>query len=255
MIEGEKQTVQGNEYVVQFLERWLEEAKKGEIAYVAALACRSPTHVETGMAGIGGLQFAVNYGLDLLKRSVMTEIDIRKPPLADPNATADRVMYNVSKMPCSFDFAPWLLCAEQQRIREGAPAPLKLAWFWGRDNNVEGCLNTEQRKQNFYGIMKPLVDLIGAVEDPSAVTGRQYGQISLAPIVQAQKDGLELPTFKIPEEVKSTIRAKFLADYGRMPVTITLREAAHTPHRNSNLAEWIKLAQWLKDRGERVLFV
>jgi len=207
------------------------------------------------MAGIGGLHVAVNYGLDLLKRSVMTEIDIRNPPLADPNATADRVLYNVSKMPCSFDFAPWLLSAEQQRIREGAPAPLKVAWFFGRDDNIDNSLGTEQRRQNFHGIMRPILDLIGAVEDPSALNGRQPAEISLAPIVRAHRDGLELPTFKIPEHAKIGARGQFLANLGRMPVTITLREAEHTPHRNSNLPEWLKLAKWLEDRGEKVIFV
>ena len=255
MIDGEKQTVEGNEYVVQFLEEWLKTAKEGAVNHVSLVATYSPTAVATGQAGIGGMEFAVYYGLDLLKRSTMQGVDSRMPPGADPNATADRVMFNVAKMPCSFDFVPWLLCAEQQRIREGAPAPLKVGWFWGRDNDVEACLNTEQRRQNFHGIMRPMLELIGAVEDQSAVTGRQPSLISLEPLIQAHKEGLELPSFKIPEEVKTKAQSEFLKSLGRMPVTITLREAEHTPHRNSNLPEWLKLADWLEARGEKVIFI
>ena len=255
MIEGEKQTVEGNDHVVWFLEEWLATAKRGKLAYVALIACTSPTEVATGSAGLGGLQFAVNYGCDLLKRGIMKELDNKMPEAYDPNATADRVMYNVSKMPCSFDFVPWLLCAEQERIRENAPAPLKVAWFWGRDGNIDACLNTDQRRQNFFGIMRPVLDLIGAIEDPASVTGRSPSLISMAPVVQAHKDGLELPKFFIPEEPKTKLRAEFLGSLGRMPVTITLREAEHTPHRNSNLDEWLKLAKWLEERGEKVIFV
>ena len=38
-------------------------------------------------------------------------------------------------------------------------------------------------------------------------------------------------------------------------VTITLREASHWPHRNSNRIAWLKFALLLRDRGERVIFV
>ena len=39
------------------------------------------------------------------------------------------------------------------------------------------------------------------------------------------------------------------------PVTITLREAAYSSHRNSNIDEWLKFAEYLIAQGERVLFV
>jgi ADP-heptose:LPS heptosyltransferase len=46
-----------------------------------------------------------------------------------------------------------------------------------------------------------------------------------------------------------------LSTFIRLPITITLRESLHWPHRNSNLPEWLKFADYLQKQGEQVLFV
>ena len=43
--------------------------------------------------------------------------------------------------------------------------------------------------------------------------------------------------------------------YELAPVVITLREAGYWPHRNSNLPEWLRFAEHLKEEGEKVIFV
>ncbi len=253
MLDDAPKAAEGNDAVKQLLRYWLGEAEKGEIVYAIVIASWSPTKVATGKAGVIGMEFATYYGLDLAKDDIKSQAQNRMPPPPQEQATADHVLYNISKMPCSFDFLSWLIGAEMQRRREGAPAPLKLSWYFGRDGNKEAALSTEQRKQNFVNIMKPALQLIGAVEE-EFVGGREHETVSFAPMIKAYKDGEMLPTF-FPNGPGEDFIKKAMDQWGKPPVTITLREADHAPYRNSNVQEWIKFARWLESQGEVVVVI
>lgn len=140
-------------------------------------------------------------------------------------------------------------------MREGAPAPLKVGFFGGHETTIDDAIGGEQRRNNFENIMKPLMAMFGAVEDPDAIKGRALDTLSLGPVVEAYNAGEKLPQFDIPEDAKQEIRRSVTEACGQLPVTITLREADHFSHRNSNVTEWLKFAEWLEKRGEKVLFI
>ena len=74
-------------------------------------------------------------------------------------------------------------------------------------------------------------------------------------IVQWCKEGQAVPKLKAPSGAKMEA-AFWLHKRGIVnPVTITLREAQHWDHRNSNIEAWLHLAADLKRQGEQVVFV
>ncbi len=135
--------------------------------------------------------------------------------------------------------------AEMARVREGAPAPLKVGFLDGREED-DTPENFSKRRAMFKNVLLPLVGMFGAVHEDSAIYGRRYNTYSLRPIVESYLKGEKVP------KLKSKLEAQF---HGNPPVTITLREADRWPHRNSNLEAWMKFARYLEGKGERVIFV
>jgi len=159
-----------------------------------------------------------------------------------PPAPADQVCYNVPQSPLSYDFIHWLVDAEMTRIAEGAPAPLKVCFWFGRDGKTG--LDDPWRRGMLENVMRPALALIGAVEDPTAVNGRNKMEFGFKGVVDGAKRGLTVPRF----------RAMTIAGFAGC-VTITLREAKQWPHRNSNIDAWVEFAWYLRERGERVVVV
>jgi hypothetical protein len=127
------------------------------------------------------------------------------------------------------------------RLREGAPGPLHVGWY----PNPEEGLWTPAQAQCFNNLLRPMLQLIGAVENQVALeTGRNMGEgenvCSYDAIVQAYHRGEPIPKLSAPDELRQSVREE-IAAFGQKPVTITLREAAYHPFRNSNLPEWIKV--------------
>lgn len=248
--------VDGNNTVIDMLEGCLAKAKEGQINHCCVIMTKGPNDVFVQFTGVGGMEIAANYGADLLKRALMDVTQKRQLEETRIKGPANRVIYNIAKMPVSFDFLGSLLDAEMTRVREGAPAPLQVAWYWGKDNDVAVCLNSEQREQNFRGILQPLLRLIGAVENEAVLEdGRLVDHCTCKPVVDAVRRGEQRPTLTAPPKYHEAIKEFFEEEFKQLPVTITLREAKHTPHRNSNVPEWIKLAEWLESQGEKVVFI
>jgi len=200
-------------------------------------------------AGAIEMDFAVEYALDTLKKKMAQARANRSSPEPDPGMTADHVCYNLAAYPISFDFLPWLVDAEMTRRREKAPSPLKVAFSYGRD--LDTGFNTEYRKNMMAGVIWPLLGLIGAVEDPKAIKGRSKQMYVYKDVTKASRNGEEVPRFK-----PSDLAVKTIQNYAEDEVvTITLREAEHWPHRNSNIEEWVKFALYLEEQGETVVFV
>lgn len=190
---------------------------------------------------------------DALERAI-GEVDKdtlnRTLPMRDPNLSADYVCYNVANGYLSYDFLNWMIDAEMTRIREGAPWPLKVAFWYGRDGKTG--ISTLYQVTMLQEVIRPALALIGAVEDNAAMLGRSKELYLFRDIAQAARAGEQVPKFKAPEWAVEAI-AGIIGD--QPPVTITLREAEHTPQRNSNIDEWLKFARWLAKCGENIIFI
>ena len=239
----------GNEEVIFHLETLLTEARRGKAAYfVGLLLSDSGEQLSGGWSGLNYLEQHALDSLDRLSAGLNTAIYNKKLPDRTGKEPADRVCYNVTQAPTSFDFINWLADAEATRLREGAPAPLKVAFWFGRDHKTG--LESELRSRMFHHVVKPALALFGAVEDPAAVDGRIKNFYSTRDIVANYAIGIPMPELRAPADMAEAMRAQFGG-----AVTITLREAAYFPERNSNIDDWIRFAYYLRDQGERVVFV
>lgn len=190
----------------------------------------------------------VVYGCELMKHMLVTSTSMNVRPLT-PTITADFVKYDLTSDPICFDFVPWMVTAEMRRRQEGAPGPLKVAFV-----RHPGSLApvTDQKWQFFLNVIRPSMELFGAVEDAAAANGRHEEYCGLREIALMHKGGIEVPKIKVPEPAMQAIRNRL---GNRNPVTLTLREGPSYQHRNSDVEEWDKLAQWFSREGEDVIVV
>lgn len=249
MRPGVKAPVFGNPQAIKLLERWLDEARKGNIGYAAVVTAEWPSTTGFDAAGVAELEPLALEGIDLLLEKIATWRALRTLPPRDPALGADFHCYGGGTAPYAWDFLVWLIDAEMQRRREGAPAPLKVA-FWFPQGRTEPI----GREQMFRNVVRPLLALIGAVEDQRAMLGRHkpvYVARDICAAVNAARE--DVPVLRATDMARATAASWFHG--GPRPVVITLREAEHWPHRNSNLEAWLAFAHDLKRRGERVVFV
>lgn len=240
----------GNEEVVKLFELWLERAREGQICHATITVCQLPNLMASDFAGVADMDFAVPYALDTLKLKLGERARIASGP-PPKGLTADYACYNLGSSPKSFDFLVWLMDAEMTRIREGAPAPLKVAFTKGQDG--KSGIGNAAEQQMFVNVMRPLVKLIGGIEDQAAVGGRSSPWYVLRNVTEASRKGERVPVLKASKDASATV-ASFL-EGGPPPITITLRELDSWKHRNSNLDAWLKFATSWEMRGERFIFV
>jgi hypothetical protein len=246
----------GNAEVVALLKRWLERAEQGRIAFVGLVACEHTIHSMTDHGGHYQLAFAANWGFDLLKLQLQEKMASRHlvPEPAD-RANTDRVCYDVSKGPACYDFTSWLIMAEMNRRRAKAPFPLKVA-FRMLDAPEEREKHARLRQQFYDGVIMPSLALVGAVEDDNSADAPTLERYTLGPIVEFAKAGEEVPFFTpTPDAVEAVGKYLEHTTGGQPPVTITLREAPFWEYRNSNLTEWLKVAAYLEEHGEKVIII
>lgn len=250
MRKGEQAPVPGNEAVVALLERWLAVAKEGQVCYAALAMIQMPNKMVADFVGSIEVEMAIEHALDQVKAKIAQVRENRQLPPRDPNLTADYVTYNLSLYPVSYDFLPWMIESEMIRRREGAPAPLKVALrFHERETK---WANDVYRSAMYNSVMLPLIDIMGAelIDD---VGGRTRDHFTYLETTQAARQGEEVPKIKASESASLVVSGWL--EGGPSPVTITLREAEHFPHRNSNIAAWLQFAADLEKRGERVIFL
>jgi hypothetical protein len=217
--------------------------------YIAMVGAEGPFEINYGLAGALGMEFGINWGLDSLKKQLYDERASRTRP-SDPSAPADMVCFNLLQMAPSYDFMNWLAIAKMRMLKAGLPGPLKVGFFYGRIKDT--WKDDDRRPGMLENVCKPALKFVGAVEDERAVTGKSYDQFLLRSVTEAAKEGLEIPEFRASAEARAAVEA---AHHGVPPVVITLREATHWPHRNSNIVEWLKFARYLQGKGERIIFV
>jgi hypothetical protein len=245
----------GNKLVIDCLRGWLKLAEQDPTwEYVLVIACQKSGfrqqfghYFECEYTGAIGYDFAVNYAIDTIKMKILTGGLSRElpPSLSMGSQFADHVLYNLGKAALSFDFTAWLIDAEMTRIREGAPAPLKVCFFNPASDSIGA--QSEHGQIMLNKVARPMLKLIGAVET-TVPSGRSKEYYTYRHAVDAAKQGEKAPRF--------TASGQALAQAAGLEgaVTITLREAKYWTHRNSS-EDWFSFATWLEYQGERVVFI
>ncbi len=249
----------GNDSAMTVIDECRGMVHDGVVAYVAAVLVKDTNELVTVHGGRAGLEFTAMGGAEMLKDVLKDELRKRTaaPDVKEP--LYNYAYYNCTSMPLAFDFLPVLLQAEMQRARRGAPAPLRVAFFWGA--NPDSNMRTPWQKQCYNGLLLLMPELIGAVVDNYALSsgfnmGETHSCTSFFPIVERYNRGESIPRIVAPKAASKKMRDCLRGMFGdQAPVTITLRDTQHHPFRNSNVPEWVLFAEWLKDRGEKVVFV
>jgi hypothetical protein len=242
----------GNDNVIKLLEFYLQQVRaNGDWSAITIIManCRNEVAVPD-VAGCAAQFASLLGGCELAGNAVKRLLKTMSLPEVERNLTADYVCFNVPGGSLSFDFLPWLIDAEMTRVREGAPAPLKIGFWLGDKAGAHGFESEPARRRMFEKVLVPALDLIGAVQDEKArLNGLVKEFYTCRDIVGGCLAGEDVPRFAAPEHAK-----KLTAPY-KGYVTITLREAAYWQHRNSNLEAWQRFARDLIRRGEKVVFV
>ncbi len=235
----------GNKEVIGVLEHWIDAAKNGDFCYLALAAVKDGDKVAYDFAGAAGIEKHCISGLKAVTADLELIQQARRLGPRNINLDASCHEWHFTGTPMCWDFLIWLIDAEMTRIRYGAPAPLRIHF-----SRVE---HLDQYGRDFFEcVFRPLLPLIGAIEDKDAAGGRHKPVYVPQDIVLASKAGEEVPILQASEEDRYNMS---LWLHGTRPVTITLREASHWNKRNSNMEAWLKFADDLRAKGEEVIFV
>ena len=238
----------GNKECVEFLRQWLKFAERGTVNHVALAIHSEPNEIFADSVGTIGSQPNVCAALTALAKRIDKNVTERFAP-QDASVGADQVTFCISTGTVSYDFIPWLLGAEMHRIRNGAPAPLKVCFFQVTQQNLR---IPEHQHRMMHHVVGPLVDTVGGIVNK--VPGGKFDfSITYNDIVARYRRGEQIPQLCSTPAALEAVDA-MLKDIPP-PIVITLREAEHQPQRNSNLGEWLRFAGDLVERGEEVIFV
>lgn len=238
--------IHGNKEVVELFEQWLNEARKGALDHACVVASKERDWIGMSYAGNPGKLPMSIFGCESMKAELEARHNARKPGPRNELLDASYHEYNLATDPINHDFLIYLIDAEMYRIRHGAPKPLRIGFSHADEL-------TEKGRRFWEAVHKPLMTLIGAVEDVDAIGGRRAALFTPSEICLNCKKGEKVPLLKARQPELEMIQARY---QGRMPyVTITLREYKEWPHRNSHLESWVRFARDLQAQGERVIFV
>jgi len=219
---------------IELLEKYLRAAKRGNMTTVAISATGEENHLANFVGDIPDLPRQLA-SLKELTALIEKRIAEWTAPDTDASLDASYVCYHCGLAPKGFDFLTWLMVNEIIRVEKGIQGPLKVGLFEGPTKDVWAD-----------PVYRPMIKMIGAVEDPKALQRQGMDIYLTKQLVDMYQLNPQLPPLKA------------VGDWNlpRGVVTITLRESEHWPHRNSSLFEWIKFASWLKhNHNERVVFV
>ncbi len=238
--------VNGNKDAKALLDQFRQLAETDSIGYVSVIAAKEPNTFMVGFSGTVELEKIALEGIKKAETLIQANLDNRTMPPRDPKLDESYVCYNVTTSPLSFDFLTWMMDMEYHRLNAGVPGPLKVAFWYGNDGKT-GITGMPDREGMLNNVCRPAMELLGAVEDPKAILGHTSEFFSYKRSVDLYKaTGKPMPKYK-------TDRPSPIKEPGY--VTITLRETTYWPHRNSRIPEWIQFAKYLKNKGERVVFV
>lgn len=239
----------GNRECLDLAKQIIHYVRTEPINWLGFVACRPGDQIGYGYAGTGGSLNEAMKGLQVLLQQTQERYKERITGQTNPNLDASYHEYNLATDPINFDFLVWLIDAEMIRRRNKAPWPLRVGF------SHEAELNDRGRKF-FAAVHKPLLNLVGAVEDPEAIGGSRAALFTPTQICLAARRGEEVPILQANGEAKAHVKG-WVSQWGqeRPPITITLREGSHWSKRNSNIEAWVRLARDLQAKGEFVVFV
>jgi hypothetical protein len=240
-----KEVRHGNKEVVAMMMRWLKEARRGRLMFAAVAACEGGDETGISYAGDFGVVPSIVTGLNMLSKELDHLHRKKQPGIRNHELDASFHEYNMATDANNWDFLVWLIDAEMTRVREDGMAPLKIAF-----TNIDKL--TDNNRRFFEQVYRPLLPLLGAVEDPRAIGGRRCAGLTPYQICLAVKRGEKLPRLEAPQGVRLGAHHRL---NGRKPVVITLRESEHWSKRNSNVPAWIRFARDLQAKGEDIIFV
>jgi hypothetical protein len=235
----------GNAEVIGLLEYWLEQARKGDLYYVALAAVKDMDQVAYDYAGAKGLEDRALGCLTTCAQELETLINARRPGPRNYNLDASYVEWDCVGTPVCWDYLIWLVDAEMTRRRLKGPPPLRI--HFSRVDELDSV-----SRDFFENVFRPLLPLIGAIEDVDAKGGRHKPLYVPYDIVIASKAGEFVPRLAASDRARDAMNGWL---HGTEPITITLREAPHWTKRNSNLGAWLKFAKDLEGKGENVIFI
>lgn len=222
--------------IIDVLDHYMKLAKDGTVKHIAVSA--------SGVEGFNSYHFVGEIPSERLNADSVAAMSNKlqdcvenwKFPPHDESLDESFACFHCGFGPAGFDFLIWLITHEMARIKAGAPAPLKVAFWCGREPMKFPWMEK---------VYRPLLPLIGAVEDERALGRLGEPIFTPKPLVDMCKEGVPVPV----------LASKFDYDLPKDAITITLREAEYWPHRNSDVEGWKRFAKLLKSRGERVIFV
>lgn len=182
------------------------------------------------------------WGKDIPDTIIREVVDFRRP-------AEFRACYDLAELPANWDAVTWLALADMQRRREGVNGPLKIAFKRGPNGGFrnDGLVHSPAERQKYLdNIVRPLLPMIGAVEDDLAEDGQKFPYL-MRHVVQRVDRGEKVPRFTAPADVLRDVD-EWLKQFEVKPVTVTLREASHWPERNNKLEHWLEFAREIKSR-------
>jgi hypothetical protein len=241
----ERDYADGNKQAVALLEKWLAYARRGKVNFAAVVTCESPISAVSEYDGMISSHCAAYVALDQLKTALYSHLLAgRRTQNPDVKPPANLVYYPFPLAPISFDFATWIVAQEMRRIQAGAPAPLKVAFKNLDPHFIRGPM--------FKEVVQPLLGMVGAVESDEGLQGSHDEVYTLSSVCYLVKQGVGILHLKASPEAHLTVRTYF---GGQRPIVVTLREAEHCPHRNSDIEAMCTWALKRGEEGKRVIFV
>lgn len=166
--------------------------------------------------------------------------------------------YDFAVSPYSYDFAQFLLCAKAAECEQIVIVPGKRMMRDSKGDLVEfqKCTPGEQdyRLHNLILGLAPGARVCVDREEAKAwwhkdcfpagyTVDNPIASHTLGDVMRSQKIYPFTPSEEKKKEVKDD------GFFGQNLVTITIRDSRIKPERNSNVAEWLKAADWLREQG------
>ena len=162
--------------------------------------------------------------------------------------------YDLSVSPFSFDFAQFLLCARAAECDKVVIVP--------GERPYQKCTPGEQeyRLNNLLRGLEPDAHICADRKEAEAWWHEgcfPEGYTVAKPVASHTLRHVMKSLKIIPFTPTKEMKAKVASDGHCSPnlVTITIRDTHIKPERNSNIEEWVKAADWLRDEGFQVLFI
>jgi hypothetical protein len=191
--------VHGNSECLAFIEEVKREIERGNVNWIGTVMVIPGDVAGYGYAGAPGSINCARTGLKTLDSVIQARHEERKTGLRNENASASYHEYNLAADPINFDFLIWLIDAEMMRRRLGAPWPLRVGFSHENELNDKG-------KRFWAAVHKPLLSLIGAVEDPEAIGGHRSALFTPSEICRAAKRGEKVPILEANKDARAHVR-------------------------------------------------